>query len=596
MSYHVDVIPNRNSPPAILFRQAQREGKRIRRTTLANLSQLPPQIVDGIRAMLRGGQVYRPGEEAFCIRRSLPHGHVAAVLGICRQLGLERLLQRTRSRRRDLALAAIVARVLQPGSQLATARGLSPQSATSSLGPLLGLGPVRGNEMLGMLDWLLGRQAWIEKSLARRHLEGATLLLYDVSSSYLEGRCSPLAAFGHNRDGKQGQQQIVFGLLCAADGCPVAVDVCAGNTADPSTVGAQVKKVQQRFGIESIALVGARGMLTTARLRDDLEPAGLAWISALQTDAIRKLLRKPQPDAEGDGRAPLRPGELEPDGIAEILSPDFPGERLLVCLNPRLRQERARKREDLLSATEHILETIARAVRSPHPRLRGQEAINRRVGRDVSRKMVDKHFAIEVTDDEIRWSRKQETIDAEAQLDGIYIIRTSLQASALGAPEAVEAYKSLAQVERAFRSLKTAQLALRPIYVYSEDHVRGHVLLCMLAYYVEWRLRRRLAPLLFEEEDRAGARALRQSPVEQAQVSASTKAKAASKQTPEGLPVHSFQTLLADLGTLTLNEVTLPDAPQHPFPMVAKPTPLQAQAFDLLGVDPGKFVAGQLAG
>ena len=385
MSYHVDVIPNRNSPPAILFRQAQRDGKRIRRTTLANLSKLPPQIVDGIRAMLRGGQVYRPGEEAFCIRRSLPHGHVATVLGVCRQLGLERLLQRTRSRRRDLALAAIVARVLQPGSKLATARSLSPQSATSSLGALLGLGPVRGNEMLDMLDWLLGRQAWIEKSLARRHLEGATLLLYDVSSSYLEGRCSPLAAFGHNRDGKQGKQQIVFGLLCAADGCPVAVDVFAGNTADPSTVGVQVKKVQQRFGLESIALVGDRGMLTTARLRDDLEPAGLAWISALKTDAIRKLLRKPQ-------------------------------------------------------------------------------------------------------------------------------------------------------------------LAVRPIFVYSEDHVRGHILLCMLAYYVEWHLRRRLAPLL------------------------------------------------ADLGTLTLNQVTLPDAPQHPFPMVAKPTPLQAKAFDLLGVDPGKFVASKLAG
>ncbi len=286
---------------------------------------------------------------------------------------------------------------------------------------------------------------------------------------------------------------------------------------------------------------------------------------------------------------------MEADGIAEIRSPDFPGERLLVCLNPRLRHERARKHEDLLSATERILETIARAVRSPHPRLRGQEAINRRVGCAVSRKKVDKHFAIEVTDDEIRWSRKQDKINAEAQLDGIYVIRTSLQNSALGAPEAVEAYKSLAHVERAFRSLKTAQLAGRPIFVYSEDHVRGHILLCMLAYYVEWHLRRRLAPLLFEEEDRAGARALRQSPVEKAQVSASTKAKAASKQTPEELPVHSFQTLLADLGTLTLNQVTLPDAPQHPFPMVAKPTPLQAKAFDLLGVDPGKFVASKLA-
>ena len=596
MSYHVDVIPNRSSPPAILFRQAKREGKRIRRTTLANLSKLPPEIVDGIRALLKGGQVYRPLGESLSIRRALPHGHVAALLGLARQLGLQRILHRKRSRHRDLALAAIVARVLQPLSKLATARALSPPTATSSLGPLLGLGPVRGNEMLAMLDWLLGRQVWIEKSLARRHLEGRTLLLYDVSSSYLEGRASPLAAFGHNRDGKKGKPQIVFGLLCAGDGCPLAVDVFPGNTADPTTVATQVKKIQGRFGIESIALVGDRGMLTTARLRKDLSPAGLAWISALRTGAIRKLVRPSKSGADGKAAAPLRPGELVPDRVAEILSPDFPGERLLVCLNPRLRQERARKREDLLRDTEKILQTIASAVRSPRSRLRGQQAINRRVGRDVSRKKVEKHFVIEVTDDDIRWSRRQEKIDAEAQLDGIYVIRTSLEASAISAGEAVEAYKSLSQVEQAFRSLKTTQLALRPVFVYSEDHVRGHVFLCVLAYYLEWHLRRRLAPLLFQEEDRAGARALRKSPVEKAQVSARTKAKAARKRTAEGLPVHSFRTLLADLGTLTLNQVTLPDAPDHPFPMFAKPTPLQAKAFHLLGVDPTRFVASNLAG
>ena len=596
MSYHVDVIPNRNSPPAILFREAKREGKRIRRTTLANLSKLPPEIVDGIRALLKGGQVYRPLDESLSIRRALPHGHVAALLGLGRQLGLERLLHRKRSRNRDLALAALVARVLQPASKLATARSLSPETATSSLGPLLGLGPVRGNEMLQMLDWLLSRQVWIEKSLARRHLEGRTLLLYDVSSSYLEGRCCSLAAFGHNRDGKKGKKQIVFGLLCAGDGCPLSVEVFPGNTGDPSTVAAQVKKIQGRFGIESIALVGDRGMLTTARLREDLSPAGLAWISALRTGAIRKLMRPPKSGGKGEEPAPLQPGELVPDGVAEILSPDFPGERLLVCLNPRLRQERARKREDLLCATEKILETIASAVRSPHARLRGREAINRRVGRDVSRKKVDKHFLIEVTDDDIRWSRRQEKIDAEAQLDGIYIIRTSLEASDIGAAEAVEAYKSLSQVERAFRSLKTAQLALRPVFVYSEDHVRGHVFLCLLAYYLEWHLRRRLAPLLFEEEDRSGARALRTSPVQKAQVSERTKTKAGRKRTADGLPVHSLRTLLADLGTLTLNQVTLPDAPEHPFPMFAKPTPLQAKAFELLDVNPTRFVASNWAG
>ena len=596
MSYHVDVIPNRNSPPAILFRHAKREGKRIRRTTLANLSKLPPEIVDGIRALLKGGQVVHPLDDSFSIRRALPHGHVAALLGLGRQLGLGRLLHRNRSRNRDLALAAIVARVLDPASKLATARNLSPQTATTSLGPLLDLGPVHGNEMLAMLDWLVRRQVWIEKSLARRHLEGRTLLLYDVSSSYLEGRSCPLAAFGHNRDGKKGKLQIVFGLLCAEDGCPIAVEVFSGNTGDPKTVASQVEKIQGRFGIESIALVGDRGMLTTARLREDLSPAGLAWISALRTDAIRKLMRPSKSGTEGDQPAPLRPGELVPDRVAEILSPEFPGERLLVCLNPRLRQDRARKREELLRATEKILETIASAVRSPRSRLRGQQAINRRVGRDVNRKKVAKHFRIEVRDDDIRWSRNQEKIDAEAQLDGIYIVRTSLAASEIGASEAVEAYKSLSRVERAFRSLKTAQLALRPVYVYSEAHVRGHVFLCLLAYYLEWHLRRALAPLLFEEEDRAGARALRKSPVEKAQVSERTKAKAARKRTTDGLPVQSFRTLLANLGTLTLNQVTLPNAPAHPFAMFAKPTPLQAKAFDLLGVDPTRFVASKWPG
>ena len=312
MSYHVDVIPNRNSPPAILFRHAKREGKRIRRTTLANLSKLPPEIVDGIRALLKGGQVVHPLDDSLSIRRALPHGHVAALLGLGRQLGLPRLLHRKRSRHRDLALAAIVARVLDPASKLATARNLSPQTATTSLGPLLGLGPVHGNEMLAMLDWLVRRQVWIEKSLADAP-EGRTLLLYDLSSSYLEGRCCPLAAFGHSRDGKKGKLQIVFGLLCAEDGCPLAVEVFPGNTGDPKTVASQVEKIQGRFGIESIALVGDRGMLTTARLREDLSPAGLAWISALKTDAIRKLMRPPKSRGEGEEPAPLQPDDLVPD-------------------------------------------------------------------------------------------------------------------------------------------------------------------------------------------------------------------------------------------------------------------------------------------
>ena len=379
MALSVDVIPNRSSPPAILLREAWREGKRIRRRTVANLSKMPPALVDAIRAALDGGVTFPSLDAAVAIRRSRPHGHVAAVLGTLRALGLVRVLGRKADRMRDLAVAAVVARVVDPASKLATARALDPETASTSLGALLGLGPVTGNEMLDMLDWLLARQPWIERSLANRHLEGGnTLILYDVSSSYLEGRKCPLAAFGHNRDGKRGKMQVTYGLLCAADGCPVAVEVFAGNAGDPSTVASQVDKVRSRFGIGRVALVGDRGMLTTARIREDLEPSGLDWISALKTGDIRKLLRE---GADG-GPAPLEPEALVPDAVAEVTGPDFPGERLMVCLNPRLRQERARKREELLKATEEALEAIAASVRSG--RLKGREAIDRRVGRAMA--------------------------------------------------------------------------------------------------------------------------------------------------------------------------------------------------------------------
>ena len=346
MSFHLEIIPNRANKPAILLRQAWREGKRIHKKTLANLSRLPPEVVDGFRTVLRGGLAVQDASQLLRIQRSWAHGHVVAVLGSCRQLGLERILHRHRSRERDLALAAVVARVLE-------------------------LGPVSGNEMLAMLDWLLARQQWIQTSLANRHLNDATLILYDVSSSYLEGRLCPLAAFGYNRDGKKGKQQIVFGLLCAADGCPLAVEVFPGNTADPATLGRQVKRIQKRFGIARIALVGDRGMLTTARIREDLQPAGLDWISALTSKHLRKLLAAPGPGRKG--QAPVVADSLVPDAAAEITSPHFPGERLLLCLNPRLRGERRRKREQLLQATERILAEIASSVR--HKRLAGEAAI-----------------------------------------------------------------------------------------------------------------------------------------------------------------------------------------------------------------------------
>ena len=586
MALSVDVIPNRSSPPAILLREAWREGKRIRRRTVANLSKMPPALVDAIRAALDGGVVFPSLDAAVAIRRSRPHGHVAAVLGTLRSLGLVRVLGRKADHMRDLAVAAVVARVVDPASKLATARALDPETASTSLGTLLGLGPVTGNEMLDMLDWLLARQPWIERSLASRHLRGGnTLILYDVSSSYLEGRKCPLAAFGHNRDGKRGKMQVTYGLLCAADGCPVAVEVFAGNAGDPSTVASQVDKVRSRFGIGRVALVGDRGMLTTARIREDLEPSGLDWISALKTGDIRKLLR----EGAGGAPAPLEPEALVPDAVAEVTGPDFPGERLMVCLNPRLRQERARKREELLKATEEALEAIAASVRSG--RLKGREAIDRRVGRDANRRKVGKHFEIDVADGGISWRRLEARIAAEARLDGVYVIRTSLDSASIGPAAAVEAYKGLARVERAFLTMKASRLRIRPVHVYSEDHVRAHVFLCMLACHVEWHMRRRLAPILFEDDDREGARAQRSSPVEPARVSESAKAKAADKRTPDGLPVHSLTTLLADLATLTLNEVTLQGSPDHAFPLLATPTELQRRAFGLLEIDPARDVA-----
>ena len=438
-----------------------------------------------------------------------------------------------------------------------------------------------------MLDWLLKRKPWIEKSLANRHLQGGTLVLYDLTSSYLEGRRCPLARFGYSRDGRKARQQLVFGLLCSPEGCPVAVQVFPGNTADPATVASQVQTIRHRFHIEQVALVGDRGMVTTARIREDLRPASLDWISALNTRGIRKLLKAP-----GPGQAPpLRPGELLPDAVAEITSPDFPGERLLVCCNPRLREERARKREALLRDTEQLLETIAAAIR--HARLRGKDAINRRVGRDANRKKVEKHFHITATDDNLTWSRRHHRIIAEAQLDGIYVVRTSLDADAISPHATVEAYKGLARVERAFRSIKDL-IKIRPLFVYTPDHVRAHVFLCMLAYYVQWHMRRRLAPILFEDDDRPAARNSRSSPVEPARVSPAAKAKADTRRTPDGQPVHAFPSLLDDLATLTLNQVSLPRQPDASFPLFAQPTPLQQTAFRLLDVDPNNFVASNL--
>jgi len=586
MSFHVDVIPNKRGRDSILFRQSWREGNRVRKKTIANLTDLSPVVIDGIKAVVGGGVAFPSIDRAVSIRRSLPHGHVAAILGTCHNLGLQRILHRNRSRERDLALAAIVARVIRPDSKLATARRLSPQSADSSAGISLNLGRVGGNEMLDMLDWLVQRKRWIEDSLARRHMRDATLLLYDVTSSYLEGRSCSLRAFGYNRDKKAGKMQIVFGLLCSPDGCPIGVEVFSGNTSDPNVLKQHISRIESRFDLKRIALVGDRGMITNARIRENLKPAELSWISALRATSLRKLVR-PRHTGEPD----LVIEDLEEDAVAEIISPDFPGERLMVCLNPRLREERRRKREALLSVTGGELDKVVESVRTG--RLSGKARIGARVGGVINRRKVAKHFDVTISDSDLSWKYHKRNIDAEAQFDGVYIIRTNLRG--IEAEAAVGAYKSLSLVETAFRSIKD-HLRVRPIFVYTSDHVRGHVLLCMLAYYVEWHMRKRLAPLLFEDDDRPGARMKRNGPVSKAGVSDRAKRKAGKKQNEDGFTVHSFGTLLDDLGTLTVNEVGLPGSMNATVCMLAKSTPLQKRVFELLEVNPNKNVPSAMTG
>ena len=569
MSYRIDEIPNRGHPPTILLRRHWREGKRVRKETVANLTRHPGWLVEGIRSLLKTGPGRAELGGALEIRRSLPHGHAAAILGTLKSLGFERILARKDSRSRRIALAAIAARLADPLSKLATSRLLSEGTASSSLGALLGLGEVSGNEVLAMLDWLLERQPWIERSLANRRLAEEALILYDLSSSYVEGRGTGMSAYGHSRDGRSDKKQITYGLLCDREGCPVAIEVFEGNASDPSTVGRQVDKIRRRFRLGRVALAGDRGMITGARIREELRPAGLDWISALKSTDIRKL-----------AKGPLTPDVPVPDAVAEIAGPDFPGERLMVCFNPRLRDERRRKRGELLQAAEDRLEEIARTVRRKGSRLRGKAEIARRVGR----LKVSKHFEIRCEDDSLSWSRRQDRIDREAALDGLRVVRTSLDEESIGADEAVEAYERLSRVEQAFRQFKTGRLRIRPIFVYSEARVRAHVFLCMLACHAEWHMRKRLAPILFDEGDPEAARAQRASPVEPAKPSPSARAKAAGKNTPDATAVHSFHTLLADLSTVALNDVSIGGS--ESFKLVTTPTPGQQKAFDLLGVNP----------
>ena len=524
--------------------------------------------------MLKGGTVIPAEHDAFTVTRSLPHGHVAAALGTARKIGLDRLLGPDGNRCRDLVLAMLAGRILDPVSKLATARTLSPATASSSLGEALGLGEVSDAELYTALDWLLERQAAIETALAGRHLQNGTLVLYDVSSSYLEGRCCPLAKRGYSRDGKKGTLQIVYGLLCAPDGCPVAIEVFEGNTGDPTTLAPQIDKLKQRFGLEYVVLVGDRGMITEARISADIKSAGLDWITALRALAIKELLDS----------GVIQLTLFDQRDMASIPSPDFPGERLVVCRNPDLAAERARKREELLTATEKDLAPIkARVARKRNP-LRGTAEIARAVGEVFNTHKMKKHVDLSITDDAFSYTRKTAEIAAEAATDGLYVVRTSLPEATLGDADTVLSYKSLARVERAFRCIKTVDLNVRPVYHWLEGRVRTHVFLCMLAYYLEWHMRQRLAPMLCDDTDKDEAEARRSSVVAQAQRSKAAVRKQTTGMTPDGLPVHSFRTLLADLATVARNTIITAINPNYPLTVVTRPTPMQQKAFDLLGL------------
>jgi transposase len=558
---HIDRISShQGSHVSYLLRQSYRDQGKVKHRTLANLTPLPMAAIDAIRAVLKGRPV-GDLEEAFEVLSSKPHGHVLAVLGTLRRLGLDRVLAVRPQRERELVVAMVVRQVIRPSSKLATAR--SWQSTT--LGSLLGVEDADEDDLYAALDWLGQQQMQVEAQLASRHLHNGSLVLYDLTSVVVEGRHCPLARRGYSRDGKKGTLQVEFGILADWEGRPVAVEAFAGNTSDPKTVAAQVEKLQQRFGLEQLVLVGDRGMLTSARIDALKKLKGIDWVSALKGVQIRALV--------DDGELQL--GLFDHQNLAEMVSPKFPGERLVVCKNSDLARERARTREDLLSATERELEKVATSVRAG--RLKGQDKIGVRVGKVLNRYKVGKHFAVEITEQSFSYSRLQENIAREAALDGIYAIRSSLRPEHSSPQELVRIYKLLARVERAYRTLKSVDLRVRPLRHRLEDRVRAHIFLCTLAYYVRWHMERALAPLLFRDESPTVA----DDPVAPAQRSAAAEEKAQSHMLDDGTPAYDFSGLLDELSTLTRQQIRVGATT---FLKVTTPTPLQQRAFSLLGV------------
>ena len=572
---YIDIVPNRDSPPAVLLRVAWREGSKTHKRTLANLSDWPAEKIETFRRLLRGETLVSP-QDLFATEKSLPHGHVEAILEMIARLKLDRVISSQPCRERDLVLAMIVQRLIDPCSKLATTR----QWHSTTLAEELGVAGASEDDLYEAMDWLLKRQERIEKKLAARHLDQGGLVLYDVSSSFYEGHTCPLAQFGHDRDGKNGLPIIVYGVMSNGEGCPVAVSVYAGNTGDPTTVADQIEKLQEKFGLERVVLVGDRGMLTQPQIDKLKQHAGMGWITALTSTAIRGLVDE----------GALQLSLLDEKNLAEITAPEYPAERLMVCHNPVLEEQRQRKREQLLHATEKRLEKIGKEVaRRKNKPLKAAE-IGVKVGKVLGRYKMGKHFECAIGEGSFSWSRRAESIAQEQSLDGIYVLRTSEPAERLSAEDTVRSYKSLAEVERAFRCLKGIDLLVRPIRHRTADRVPAHIFLCVLAYYVEWHLRQAWAPLLFEDEERVEQRQQRD-PVLPAQPSASAQRKKHSHQTADGLPVHSFASLLQELAsrarvTYALHTDTDMEVAKTTFQQLTPPTPVQARARELIHMFP----------
>ena len=568
---YIATVPNRNSPPAMLLREGWREGNKTRQRTLANLSHWPQQKIESLRRLLRDEPLVSP-QDLLATQKTSSHGHVEALLLAVRKLGLDAMISSKPCRERDLVLAMILERLLDPCSKLATTRHWH----STTLAEELGVSEAAEDELYQAMDWLLERQPRIEKKLAARHLREGSLVLYDVSSSYYEGRHCPLAQYGHDRDGQKGLPIIVYGLMTNGEGCPVAVEVYAGNTGDPTTVVDQVNKLRARFQLSRVVLVGDRGMLTQPQIDKLKAHPHMGWITALTSVAIRGLL----------GEGALQLSLLDEKNLIEIQSAHYPGERLMVCYNPLLAEERKRKREELLQATEKALSRIVKEVERRKQKPLTATEIALKVGKVLGKYRVSKHFTQTIEQGKLSWSRRGETIEQEAKLDGIYVIRTSETAEQLSAADTVRGYKSLAQVERAFRSLKGLDLLIRPIRHRTEERVPAHIFLCMLAYYLEWHLRRVWAPLLFEDEELPQQRQ-RRDPVLPASSSAAAQAKKLTHQTADGLPVQSFTTLLSDLASRARVTYSLKTDKSGPtFQQVPPPTALQARAYELLNLLP----------